>query len=143
MRACIECKKTPEEFYTVDIGIICLKCFTNNDLGKLKDDKTKPTFIKKVCTVHKCSSYNPNLMARHEMPWCDIVAIETVGITKPKTKYDESLGGLNGNISRHYYKDWTTYCQQKDKMIHAEKKWEIYRKLNGRPQRRKKRYAYN
>jgi hypothetical protein len=134
-KVCIECKNTPQpnEYFDIDIGRICNNCFNIN----IKSTVTKPRFVKKVCLTHKCSSYNTGLMASHEMPWCDIVTVETAGVQKPKTQYDESLGGLNGNIGRHYYKDWTEYCQQKDQMIHAEKTWENFRNIHGRRKGRK------
>jgi len=129
-RACIECKQVPKEngYYDIDIGRVCHGCFVSNNESVV----SKPKFTKKVCLVHKCSTYNPNQMGAHEMPWCDIVSIETNGVQKPKTNYDEALGGLNGNIGRHYYKDWTEFCQQKDKMIHAQKNWDKYRNEFGR-----------
>jgi hypothetical protein len=137
-KACIECKQIPlKGYYDINIGRICGSCFISNN----EPIVTKPTFTKKVCLTHKCSTYNPNLMGSHTMPWCDIVSVETVGIQKPKTKYDETLGGLNGNIGRQYYKDWTEFCQQKDKMIHAQKNWDKFRSEHGRT-RRKKQYAY-
>ena len=139
-KACIECKSVPKDrYYDINIGRICVACFSTNNESTV----TKPRFTKKVCTVHRCSTYNPNQMGAHEMPWCDIVSIETAGIQKPKTQYDEKLGGLNGNIGRHYYKDWTVYCQQKDKMLHAEKNWVKYRNEFGRRDKKRNRYAYN
>lgn len=139
-KACIECKQIPGSkvgYFDIDIGRICYDCFSVNN----ETDVEKPKFIKKVCSVHKCSTYNHNMMAKHEMPWCDIVSVETTGVQKPKTKYDETLGGLNGNIGRHYYKDWIEYVQQKDKMISAEKSWKKFRDIHGR--RRKSRRAYH
>ena len=129
-RACIECKQVPKAlgYYDIDIGRVCHSCFISAPEASV----VKPTFSKKVCLTHKCSTYNPNLMGSHTMPWCDIVTVETVGVQKPKTKYDDSLGGLNGNIGRQYYKDWTEFCQQKDKLIHAEKNWTKYRNEFGR-----------
>jgi hypothetical protein len=80
-------------------------------------------------------------MAKHEMPWCDIVSVETNGIIKPKTKYEPSLGGCNGDISRKHYRDWEIYSQQRDKMVNAEKRWAEFRDTHGQKKRRKK-YAY-
>ena len=141
-RACIECKKVPaaDQYYDIDIGRVCRSCFNDNSADRV----VKPTFTKKVCLYHKCSTYNSNQMGAHEMPWCDIVAVQTVGVQKPNTQYDETLGGMNGNIGRHYYKDWTEFCQQKDKLIHAQKDWAKYRRTFGRkrPQSRGKSHAY-
>lgn len=132
-RACIECKSIPEKdrYFDIDIGRICHDCFLLDSEPKVNNR----VFVKKVCNVHRCSTYNMNMMGSHEMPWCDIVSVETVGIQYPKTKYDPALGGMNGNIGRHYYRDWEIYCQQKDKMIHAEKRWEQFRNQHGRKKR--------
>lgn len=132
-RACIECKQVPVKYYDIDIGRVCHDCFNSKSELVI----TKPTFTKKVCTTHKCSTYNSNQMAAHEMPWCNIVSVETIGIVKPKTQYDSSMGGLNGNIGRHYYKDWTEYCQQQDKLTHAQKNWIKFRNEHGRRKGRK------
>lgn len=137
-QACIECHATPQHgYFNLDIGIICIRCFTNNSQPTI----ARRVFVKLVCVIHKCSTYNSRLMGSHEMPWCDIVSIQTSGIQKPKTQYDEKIGGCNGNINRHYYRDWEIYSQQKDKMINAEKKWKTFRDTHGRKLRRKK-YAY-
>ena len=46
------------------------------------------------------------------MPWCEI----TKGYTRPngnKTWHNPEIGGLNGDISRKFYKDWDKYCLEK------------------------------
>ena len=65
------------------------------------------------------------MMARHEMPWCDISTEETVGLRRPKT-----YGGMNGNVGRAYFKDWNEYVQRHDRNRHDIKVWEKYQRIH-------------
>jgi len=65
------------------------------------------------------------MMARHEMPWCDIITEVTVGLRKPKT-----FGGMNGDVGRTYFKDWNEYVQRHDRNKHNIKVWEKYQKIH-------------
>ena len=65
------------------------------------------------------------MMARHEMPWCDIITEATVGLRKPKT-----FGGMNGDVGRAYFDDWNEYVQRHDRNKHNIKVWENYQKIH-------------
>jgi len=80
-----------------------------------------PIFTRWICRKHNCGSYNFNNLGRHEMPWCDIVTEDTAGIIRPKT-----FGGYNGDVSRHYFKDWILYSRTEDMDRHALKAWNNY-----------------
>ena len=145
---CTECLQEDKiKYYLIPDtrSYICSDCFSKEP-EKINLKNSKPKFIRLRCIVHKCSTYNPSLMAKHEMPWCDIYSEETVGVIKPNTEYDSSIGGLNGNISRTYYPDWVSSIQERDRAKHEIASWSKYqrrhkvRKENKKPS---KRYAYN
>lgn len=73
------------------------------------------------CSTHKCGSCNFNNLSRHEMPWCHIEKKE--GNPKNKTWHEEKHGGLNGDISRKFYKDWEFHCLEKQKQGQRKENW--------------------
>lgn len=98
MTKCSNCKETNKYWFIV-IGdsTICNDC--NDDLEKkIVHFSTPQLFLRWVCKIHKCGSYNFNNLIRHEMDNCDIENEETVGIIKPKT-----FGGYNGDVSRKWW----------------------------------------
>ena len=98
-RPCQECGSTTSPFFIV-IGdkAICQPCADKvpKKNGKIQAPRI---FIRYVCKTHNVGTYNPNTMSqRHEMPDCDIVKEETLGIIRPAT-----YGGVNGDISRVHF----------------------------------------
>jgi len=82
-----------------------------------------PVFIRWRCTVHNCGSYSFDNLASHEIDSCNIIREETVGVLKPKT-----WGGMNGNVSRHYVKEWIADCRDKQMEENKILQWIYYRK---------------
>mgnify|MGYP006871746502 CR=1 FL=1 len=74
------------------------------------------------CSVHQCGSTRFNNLSRHEMPWCDIV--KRTGIPLQNTWHDEMKGGLNGDLSRKFYRDWDAFCLEKQQLIQKKNNWE-------------------
>lgn len=79
-------------------------------------------FNRWTCVTHSCGSYNPSNLGRHEIPSCEIVYTETVGVVKPKT-----WGGFNGDVSRKFLKEWNDYNREKQIQENAMANWEQYK----------------
>lgn len=73
------------------------------------------------CLTHKCGSSKFNNLSRHEMPSCDIR--KRTGIHIPSTWCDEKIGGLNGDVSRKFYKEWDKLCLDKQQKVQIKNNW--------------------
>lgn len=124
MPVCKDCgNKEASQYFSLPDGYLCQPCFSKDITPKEEPKQHLPIFYRYICTVHKCGTYNVNVMARHEMPWCNVEKEATVGVVKPKT-----FGGYNGNITKHYFPDWTEHVRRNDNEIHAIKAWQKFTK---------------
>ncbi len=101
-------------------GFVCHECHTGKPMVKKKKN-SRQKFTRWICKRHNCGSYNFGNLVRHEMDWCDIVFESSSLIKKPGT-----FGGFNGNVGRHYFKDWNEYCvdkQRQEFLVNAYNKW--------------------
>mgnify|MGYP001365287061 CR=1 FL=1 len=114
-------------------GFVCHECLT----GKKQEVKIKKAPKHKwqrwICKTHDCGSYNFGNLVRHEMPWCEIVYESSVMLKKPKT-----FGGMNGDVGRHHFKDWQSFCVEKERRDHLVTS---YNKWSNKKSRRRK-HAY-
>lgn len=123
MPTCISCSTRDADNYHLIEGIYqCDPCFKKGT-HLVPNKQHLPMFIRWHCLTHNCGSYNFNRLGKHEMPWCDIVKEETVGILYPKT-----FGGVNGNVGRHYFRDWQEYARREDMQVHYIKAWQTFTK---------------
>ncbi len=123
MTTCLNCGSTnSRQYFMVKGGFECNKCQSGVDNIVIQKPHL-PLFERWICTVHNCGSYNFNRLGAHEMPWCDIITEVTIGVIKPKT-----FGGYNGNVNRHYFRDWQEHCKKKDMEKHAISVWRKYTK---------------
>jgi len=122
MVTCIQCHTTDsQKFYLISPNKFkCGDCYTVHKSPGIEKQHL-PLFERWVCLIHNCGSYNFNTLSRHEMPWCEIVKETTVGIIKPKT-----FGGVNGNITRHYFRDWQEQAKRTDMEKYAISAWKKF-----------------
>lgn len=73
------------------------------------------------CLTHECGSTNFNNLMRHEWEVCDIV--KKSGTPKSKTWHNAEKGGLNGDISRKFYRDWDKFCLMKQQKTQIKDTW--------------------
>ena len=69
------------------------------------------------CLTHKCGSSKFNTLGRHAWSVCDIK--KSYGKLEKNTWNDKQFGGLNGDLSRKFYKDWDKLClilEQKEQL---------------------------
>ena len=135
--ACARCGKQSDNGDSIhklegQKGYVCDQCFTGKTVVK-KKKSSRQKFTRWICKRHNCGSYNFGNLVRHEMDWCDIVFEASSVIKRPAT-----FGGFNGDVGRHYYKDWQEYCidkQRQEFLVNAYNKWSAKKA-------RKKRNAY-
>jgi len=60
------------------------------------------------CLTHECGSTKFNNLARHSWDACSIQ--KKVGQLQKNTWHNATIGGLNGDVSRKFYKDWDKLC---------------------------------
>lgn len=82
-----------------------------------------PVFPRWRCIEHDCGSYSFSNLSNHQIDSCIILREETVGVVRPKT-----WGGFNGNVSRHYMKEWINECRNKQMEENKILQWILYRK---------------
>ena len=73
------------------------------------------------CLTHGCGSTNFNNLTRHEWEECDIR--KKNGQPEINTWHDEEKGGLNGDVSRKFYKDWDKLCVEKQQKNQVKNNW--------------------
>ena len=120
MIACVRCGGESTDLKKLEgkAGYVCVKCYTGKSPVK---HRVRPKFTRWICKRHECGSYNFGNLVRHEMDWCDIVFESSTVIKKPNT-----FGGYNGDVGRHYFKDWQEYCvdkQRSDHLVIAYNNW--------------------
>lgn len=127
MPTCVECKSPERKKYLLIPGtrqFICYDCFTKDNSPKSPSQPQHlPVFTRWVCKKHKCGSYNFNQLLRHEMPWCDIITEDTVGVIKPKTFGNP---GGKGDLNRDKFPDWVEYSRRNDVDLHKMVSWNRY-----------------
>ena len=140
IRKCSKCetdKPTGEKksyFLVNGTSYICRTCLGLQESNHGAKKPHKPIFPRWRCNVHKCGSYNFNMLIRHETPWCEISTEHTVGVVKPKT-----FGGYNGDLSRKFLKDWNDFYLQAARRVALVKHWNRYSRSK---RKGKKKYAY-
>ena len=113
-------------------GLICDKCAGKKIKQKISKS-AKQKFTRWICKRHDCGSYNFNALVRHEMDWCNIVYESSSTIKTPKT-----FGGMNGNVGRHYFRDWQEYCKDKERSSHVITAYSKWSAAKNRSLRRKR-----
>lgn len=73
------------------------------------------------CDVHKCGSTNFNNLSRHAWDDCDIQKKE--GKVISNTWHNTDIGGLNGDVSRKFYREWDRLCLKKQQMFQKKDSW--------------------
>lgn len=73
------------------------------------------------CLTHGCGSTKFNNLSRHAWGACTIV--KKVGKLQKNTWHDSSIGGLNGDVSRKFYRDWDRYCLEKQQRTQKKENW--------------------
>ena len=58
------------------------------------------------CLTHECGSTNFNNLSRHYWSVCDIRKRTRSQKVNGRTWHNNKIGGLNGDVSRKFYKDW-------------------------------------
>ena len=79
-------------------------------------------FNRWICITHDCGSYKFKNLVDHEIPSCEIITVQTVGVIKPKT-----WGGFNGDVSRKYIPEWINFHREKQMQENALENWRVYR----------------
>lgn len=80
------------------------------------------------CKTHECGSTKFNNLSRHEWEACDIQ--KKSGNPPSNTWHNDRLGGLNGDISRKFYKDWDAHCLSAQQNIQKAKNWIVQYEAN-------------
>lgn len=81
------------------------------------------------CSIHECGSFKFNNLSRHTMPWC-LIEKGFTHVNSHKTWHNPEIGGLNGDISRKFYKDWDKYCLELQQKSMRKDTWKKQIELN-------------
>ena len=73
------------------------------------------------CLTHECGSTKFNNLQRHYWEVCDIE--KKIGTPQSNTWHNENIGGLNGDVSRKFYKAWDSFCLDKQQMTQRKDNW--------------------
>jgi len=73
------------------------------------------------CLTHECGSTRFNNLTRHVWDVCVIRKRE--GKPDKRTWHNPEIGGLNGDVSRKFYKDWEELCLNKQQASQRRENW--------------------
>jgi len=73
------------------------------------------------CKTHECGSTKFNNLSRHEWEACTIV--KKNGEPPKNTWHNSTIGGLNGDVSRKFYKDWDKLCLERQQREQKKQNW--------------------
>ena len=112
------------------VGYVCHECFTGKKIEKVQKKPASYKWTRWICKTHNCGSYNFGGLDIHEMPLCEIVYESSTRLKRPKT-----FGGMNGDVGRHWFKDWSSFCVEKERRDHLVNS---YNKWSNKKSRRKR-----
>ena len=88
------------------------------------------------CLTHECGSTKFNNLTRHAWEACNIS--KKMGQCRTSTWHNKSIGGLNGDVSRKFYREWDKFCLDKQQMYQKKDNW--VRQLSAHQENAEKRF---